>query len=160
MENLEEIEFNILTWKEILDKPYTINGLTNILEIIFGNSYTYNNTILFKNEFICIANSDQIKGGLSNGNVIVVFPNDQVSFIIPKNIIDSNSSLSFFNNILNNTFKESSIKLKILINDSQFILGCDLIVLETMSVSSIILKDFNYREHEKTDLKRLFVELD
>ena len=48
MENLEEIKFDILTWKEILDKPYTINGLTNILEIIFGNSYTYNNTILFK----------------------------------------------------------------------------------------------------------------
>ena len=36
---------------------------------------------------------------------------------------------------------------------------CDLIVLET-TISSIILKDFNYREHEKTDLERLFVELD
>lgn len=156
---MEEIENSVTSWKEILDKPYNINSLSDKLQVLFGNGFSYSNVILFKNEFICIANTDQIKGGLSNGNVIVIFPNDQVSFIIPKTIINNESSLSFLNSILNNTFKESSIKLKILINDFKFILGCDLIVLETMSVNSIILKDFNYRQHEKTDLERLFVDL-
>ena len=159
MEILEEIECSISSWKEILDKPYSINGLSDIMKVLFGNGFSYGNVILFKNEFISIANTDHIKGGLSNGNVIVVFPNDQVSFIIPKTIINNDSSLSFFNNILDNTFKESSIKLKILINDSKFVLGCDLIVLETMSVNSIVLKDFEYKLHEKTDLEKLFINL-
>lgn len=159
MENLKKIEFNILTWEKILDKPYKINDLSDIFKILFGNSYTYNNSILFQNKFICIAKTDDIKRGLSNGNVIVIFPNDQASLIIPKTIINSDSSLSFLNNILNNTFKESSIKLKILLDNSNYILGCDLIVLKTMSISSLILKDFKYRAHQEEDLKRLFVDL-